>query len=148
MDFLSKGIMTGRARLSRIIQVKPYNPSGDENDDDEGEKENIRTSSLPNAKSPLLYNETTDTAMPSRTRSLEHIPGDKIEGRDSPDLAILGRTKSFERNHVGVAIGSPEMAPVFTTTNSNFTVVKNHLTTKPHKKLTVQKSPIKRRAKW
>lgn len=127
MDFISKSIMNGRSKLSRIIHVKPYNPdSSGEDADDEVEEERVdviesNDDSLPNQvylpTPEITDNDDSDDqtdGMKSRlscSQSLERVP-------ISQTVAVKMTTNTHSditRTH---SLGSPDLAPVITTNNN------------------------------
>ncbi|KAK3878051.1 hypothetical protein Pcinc_017264 [Petrolisthes cinctipes] len=126
MDFISKSIMNGRSKLSRIIHVKPYNPdSSGEDADEEVEEDRVdMTDNNDDTPSEQGYpptpeptdNEDSDDptdgtkSRPSRSRSLERIP-------ISQSVAVkmtINTHSDITRTH---SLGSPDLAPVNTNNN-------------------------------
>lgn len=180
MNFINKGIMTGRAKLSRIIHVKPYHLNEEKN------KENFDIS-VPKARSPPPPRPSSTKLTSSLTNSVEDVFDESLPtSKSSPNprrsrsldrLTASGTSRSDRRNSYfdvrqhthSHSFGSPELAPVFTTTyRSVFSTLNNNNTStmngstrnysngnnnglgskfKPTE-LTFEKSPVKRRAKW
>ncbi|KAK8725767.1 hypothetical protein OTU49_010468 [Cherax quadricarinatus] len=132
MDFLSKTMIVGRSKPSRIIHVKPYTGSLS---DDDGEMANFAV-----REAPLLSN-TLTKEQPIRSRSLEHLTGDK----NSAEMA-LKRLESLERQQ-RQSLGSPELAPVFTVPSANTFTVKTNIVNS-NMDFNSSPSPVKRRINW
>lgn len=127
MDFISKSIMNGRSKLSRIIHVKPYNPdSSGEEADDEVEEERVdvmesNDDSLANqvylpTPEPTDNDDSDDQidGMKSRlscSQSLEHDP-------ISQPVAVKMTTNTHSDITRTQSLGSPDLAPVITTNNN------------------------------
>ena len=182
MNFINKGIMTGRAKLSRIIHVKPchLDDKNKENIDISATKPNspppppLLTTKLPTSlttsvedllEEPLPPSKSTPSPNPRRSRSLDRLTasGTSLSDRRNSYFDVKHHTHTH-------SLGSPELAPVFTTT---YRTVFNTLNTNPtmngtsrnfnnnnssknsmngggniSSKFKFQKSPVKRRAKW
>ncbi|KAK7076994.1 hypothetical protein SK128_016004, partial [Halocaridina rubra] len=131
MDFISKSIMAGRSKLSRVIFVKPYSPNNDDSENDE--KENIANNlmnrdSLPDSNDNITEK---DEYSVTRAKSLEQLPVDSANMCNG-----LGRTQSLERN-AGRDLEKAELAPVFTTS----TISRSN-------SINLPSTPIKRRVNW
>lgn len=135
--------MSGRSKFSKVIYVKPYSPS---NTDNESEKENIgnnvpTTDSQskdtmifdPKDKYPTDKDESKMDHNIIRARSLERFPANN--GTEHKEIE---RTRSFERNR-GRSLGTPELAPVFTTSK---------ITKNTDNNFNFRGTPVKRRANW
>ncbi|XP_047479773.1 uncharacterized protein LOC125032575 isoform X2 [Penaeus chinensis] len=138
MDFLNRGKMATKGKLSKMIYVKPYEHTEDEaakegkedimddEDDTQSEKENLSDFLLQHQQK-----RRTPADLP-RARSLEQFPSPGLRGSSGgTDVSVGGRRGSYEKPR-GRSLGTP------TTTHSPAPIASG----------TIHASPLRRTLKW
>lgn len=133
MDFLNRGKMATKGKLSKMIYVKPYEHAEeeegkedivDDEDDAQSEKENLSDFLLQHQQK-----RRTPADLP-RARSLEQFPSPGLRGSSgATDASEGGRRGSYEKPR-GRSLGTPTATPT------------------PIASGTIHASPMRRTLKW
>lgn len=139
MDFLNRGKMATKGKLSKMIYVKPYEHSEEDSDkegkEDRVEDEEDAQSEKENLSDFLLQQQQQQRRTPAdlpRARSLEQFPSSGLRGSSGATDASGGARRGSYEKPRGRSLGTP------TTT----------LTPTPIASGTIHASPMRRRLNW